>query len=325
MHGILIPGLKPGEHPVLFIQSRAEGIRFYHFYNCLLIRPNWGVGEDLEASFETTPTELHSGFARMRFFSSPRSKLTDPILVFPDRLTNAVVFNRRYLDFINCPSATKQFTPCHVKEESMLMFLNMYDSKNKDIGVFLLYGLEDSTLNGATVERPSITELKIHPWPKTVMLNEMSGSTSDGFSGASKKEELCTPTCTVYGSEKSYLVVGTNIQVLFLFEVKPQRFRLLKKKRLMNPGISCMAMHDNQNLICTGGYDGMIRLFNLPELNQIVVIKYHVTLINDVSFVQRDRGEPHGKTYFLMAAAGKGQVTSWNLYPSVYYHNSQES
>jgi WD40 repeat protein len=344
VYGNIVPGKENNEPPFLFIQSRICGIRLYRFEGSVLDKPSWKSLN--EQHFQEMPVSTHIGFCKMVYHESPT---VGPLLLFPDQQESIWILNKRHIGNIS-----KQPVP-QIEAKSTVMFMMVCNSQCPEEGTFVLYGLEDGTLKASSISakhggEKEEADMEAKAWDDEMVLNQCGNSSSDRNIVGEVEDDLVTPLCGVFEKEKNLIVIGTNTKMLYILKSGHRQLKFEGKKRLINTGINCMELHSSAKLMVTGGWDGVIRLFGLPTLNQIIAINYHKTAITSLYFLDKvdknfpsfkkgkddyeeppekldrkkcplvdlNEDKPLPRPFFLLVGATNGIVSCWNLYPSVH-------
>lgn len=109
-------------------------------------------------------------------------------------------------------------------------------------------------------------------------------------------------------------VIGTNLRYLFLFKWEKEHPKVLTpfgKKILPTDGVSSMAMMRGKSILAVGCFDGIVRLFMYPEMNQISTIHYHKTQINTMLFLNEKMS--HGGRDYLLVGANDSGISVWTI------------
>lgn len=115
--------------------------------------------------------------------------------------------------------------------------------------------------------------------------------------------------------DQSIFVIGSNLKYMFLLKLTQEESQLklqpFGKKILPTEGVSCMALRQGRGILAAGCFDGTVRIFGFPEMNQISTINYHKTQINTLLFIN-EKWNKEGRWYLLCGANDSG-LSVWNM------------
>jgi len=134
-------------------------------------------------------------------------------------------------------------------------------------------------------------------------------------SSTPSREEAPIGTCME--GDGSTFVIGTNLRRMFLYKCDfpledDLQMSLVGKKILPTEGVSCLAMREGNTILGVGCFDGTIRIFGFPEMNQISAIQFHKSQINSLLFLN-EKVDKRGKWYLVCGAADGGGLSVWSI------------
>lgn len=156
---------------------------------------------------------------------------------------------------------------------------------------------------------------KLDPDSRTFQVNSLSQLLLPNYQN---NEQQPVGVC-VEGYDNIF-VVGSNLKFMFLIKWIPDGANSLQpfgKKILPTEGVSCMAMREKKGILAAGCFDGTVRIFGFPQMNQISTINYHKTQINALLFIN-EKSSRDGQWYLLCGASDSG-LSVWNIPSSKVY------